>query len=119
VIVLPSAGRDGHVLATRLGDAPNRGFKAGIDARIWRKAESSFFLLQASDFPQNGQRNLWKYLENGAPDLEMFGSSLEKPERDVSKRESRLPLVWIASPSFAVTAKCGSIQKQHALVVKI
>jgi hypothetical protein len=44
--------------------------------------------LQASDFTQNDQRNLWKYLEKRAANLEMFGSGLEKPERQAPDSEA-------------------------------
>jgi hypothetical protein len=40
--------------------------------------EISFFPLQDFDFTQNGQRNLWKYLDKRAANLEMFGVDLER-----------------------------------------
>jgi hypothetical protein len=63
---------------SRLAGGAAGGFAAGIGAKIWSRTNFSFFLLQAFDFPQNGQRNLWKYLEKTAADLEMFGVDWEK-----------------------------------------
>ncbi|MGD0564430.1 MAG: hypothetical protein ABSA66_15240 [Roseiarcus sp.] len=53
-------------------------FASGIGAKIWSEAKISFFPLQASDFPQNAQRNPWKYLQKKAANLEMLGVGLEK-----------------------------------------
>jgi hypothetical protein len=81
--------------------------------------EIPFFPSQGFDFTQNRQRNLWKYLEKKAANLEMFGMDLEKLGGSViaSKagrmlcirlgKQSRLGdcgagFVWIASLSLAM-----------------
>jgi len=45
---------------------------------IWSTEKGSLAALQAADFPQNGQRIVWKCLEKKAQNLEMFGMDLEK-----------------------------------------
>ena len=55
---------------------------------IWRKEKWPLAALQAADFPENGQRILWKCLEKKAQNLEMFGVDLEKrAEPEVRRRE--------------------------------
>jgi ribosomal protein L22 len=65
------------------------GFARRIGAKICSRTKFPFFSLQAFDFPQNGQENIWKYLEKAAANLEKFGVDLEKlagPEVRQKKR---------------------------------
>jgi hypothetical protein len=47
----------------------------------------SFFPLQAFEISQNGQRNLWKNLENPSDYLEIFGESL-RPACQPGRRDT-------------------------------
>jgi hypothetical protein len=93
---------------------PRGGFATEIGAKIWSKTNFSFFLLQAPDFPQNGQRNLWKYLEKTAADLEMFGADWEKlAGREVRQGGERAFSGASPSPGRAGGSNAGRIASRQ------
>jgi len=58
-------------------------------AKIWREAKIRLSSPQVLVFSQNGRRNLWKYLEKKAANLEMFGLGLQRLARSVGGRRIR------------------------------
>ena len=73
------------------GGAAAQAFDGGPEQEIWRKAKIALSLLQAFDFPRNGRRNLWKYLEKKAANLEMFGLGAPRLAGSAERRTRRRP----------------------------
>jgi len=73
--------------------------------------------LQALDFAQNVQRNLWQYLEKKGKNLEMFGAGWEKlaepdgRQREKASRRAHRPCACVTRPdgiaSDVIPAKAG------------